>query len=236
VSKFILISAALFTGALGLNRNSHTNDFLLQHSNVQLKHKIPNDSFPFKINAIAPYIDYFNDGQYFFNKWVKGSVVSSNNIEIANDTYFFNYDKISNNLLITTDLKQIIEIDKREFKSFALKDGSNEYRFEHNLVIDNKKFFQVLVRNDKYSLYKWTLTKLRKKETYNASFWELVDAHFYYVVFPNARFYKKISLKKKSIEKNLATEPEKIDAYFSLHPYNEIDEALLIDLINYLNK
>jgi hypothetical protein len=43
-------------------------------------------------------------------------------------------------------------------------------------------------------------------------------------------------LKRKSVEKNLATEPEKIDAYFSLHQYNEIDEALLIDLINYLNK
>ncbi|HEX4372946.1 MAG TPA: hypothetical protein VHZ50_06550, partial [Puia sp.] len=196
MSKFILISATLFAAAFGLSKISYNNVFLLQHNNVRLKHKNSSDSFPFKINAIAPYIDYFNDGEYFFNKWVKGSVVSSNNIEISNDTYFYNYDKISNNLLLTTDLKEIIEIDKREFKAFLLKDGSNEYHFEHMPVIDNKFFFQVLVKNDRYSLYKRILVKRKKKEGFTNTFWELSDAYFYYVVFPNGRFYKKINLKR----------------------------------------
>jgi len=236
VSKFILILAALFANLSSLSRNCYSNALLIEDGKGRLIHGNTGDTLPFKVNAIAPFIDYFNDAKYLFSKWVKGVVVASNNVEIANDTYFFNYDKVSNNLLLTIDLKQIIEIDKREFKEFVLKDGSHEYRFEHMPVIDDKKFFQVLVKNDKYSLYKWTFTKLKKTETYSSSFWELVDIYFYYVVFPNGRFYKKINLKRKSIEKNLAMEPEKVDAFFSLHRNNDIDEALLVDLINYLDK
>jgi hypothetical protein len=230
----IFIFAALFAVAFGFSKNIYSNTSPL-HSNRSELISV-SDTFPFKINAIVPFIDYFNSGQYLFDKWVRGSVVSSNNIEIANDTFFFNYNKVSNDLLLTTDLKQIIEIDKREFKSFILKDGSNQYRFEHIPVIDNKKFFQVLVRSDKYSLYKWTLVKYKKKENFVNAFWELSDEYFYYVVFPDGRLYKKINLKRRSIEKNIFSEPEKINAYFSSHQNNEIDETLLIDLVNYLNK
>jgi hypothetical protein len=236
VKKFIFIFTILFPGVFCFSKNIYVNVSSFQNIRSQVNSTSLTDTFPFKINAIVPYIDYFYRGQYLFDKWVKGSVVTSNNIEIANDTYFFNYDKLSNDLLITTDLKEIIEIDKREFKAFVLKDGSNEYRFEHIPVIDNKKFFQVLVKSEKYSLYKWILTRYRKREVFLNSFPELSDLYFYYVVFPNGRVYKKINLKRRSIKKNLIAEPEKIDAYFSSHQYNEIDEAILIDLINYLNK
>jgi hypothetical protein len=187
------------------------------------------------VNVVFRNENSISGSHYLFDKWVRGKVVTANGIQIENDTYYYNYDKISNNLLLTTDFKQIIEIDKREFKSFVLNDGAYEYHFEHFFTIDDKKFFQVLVRNDKYSLYKWTLTRFRRSDSF-ANSWSYVDSYFYYVVFPNGRLYKEISLKKRSIEKNLITEPEKVDAYFSSHQYNEIDEALLIDLINYLNK
>jgi hypothetical protein len=236
VRRFIFIFAAFFSGAFSFSKNIYINTSPFQNNKSTFSLRNIYDSFPFKINAIVPYIDYFNGDEYLFEKWVKGSVVTSNNIEITNDKYFFNYDKISNNLLLTTDLNEIIEIDKREFKAFVLKDGSNEYHFEHMPVIDNKKFFQVLVKNDRYSLYKWTFVKHKKKEGFTNVYWELSDAYFYYVVFPNGRFYKKINLKRRSIEKNIFAEPGKIDSYFSSHPYHEIDESFLIDLINYLNK
>jgi hypothetical protein len=187
------------------------------------------------VNVVFRNENSINGNHYLFDKWVKGKIVTANGVQIENDKYYYNYDKISNNLFLTVDFKQIIEIDKREFKSFVLNDGSYEYRFMHVFTLDDKKFFQVLVRNDKYSLYKWTLTKFRRNDNF-ANSPSYVDSYFYYVVFPNGRLYKEISLKKKSIEKNLITEPEKIDAYFSSHQYNEIDEALLIDLVNYLNK
>ncbi|HSZ85169.1 MAG TPA: hypothetical protein VK787_04015 [Puia sp.] len=187
------------------------------------------------VNAVFRNENNIIGSHYLFDKWVRGRIVTANGIQIENDKYYYNYDKISNNILLTTDFKEIIEIDKREFKSFVLKDGADEYHFEHFFTIDDKKFFQVLVKSNKYSLYKWTLTKFRRNDNLFNS-WFYVDSYFYYVVFPNGRLYKEITLKRKSIEKNLVMEPEKVDAYFSLHQYNEIDEALLIDLINYLNK
>lgn len=187
------------------------------------------------VNVVFRNENSINGNHYLFDKWVKGKIVTANGVQIENDKYYYNYDKISNNLFLTADFKQIIEIDKREFKSFVLNDGSYEYRFAHVFTIDDKKFFQVLVRSDKYSLYKWTLTKFRRNDNFaNSS--SYVDSYFYYVVFPNGRMYKEISLKRKSIEKNIIAEPGKIDAYFSLHQSNEIDEAFLIDLVNYLNK
>src|SRR5579862_2027145 len=59
--------------------------------------------------------DNVNSSHYLLDKWVKGSVVTANNVVIENDSFLFNYDKISNNLLLTVDAKRIIEIDKREF-------------------------------------------------------------------------------------------------------------------------
>ncbi|HLX91520.1 MAG TPA: hypothetical protein VKR32_07550 [Puia sp.] len=187
------------------------------------------------VNAVIPMDNFFANSHYLFDKWVKGSVVSANNEMISNDNYYFNYDKVSNNLLLTADLKQIIEIDKREFKAFAFKDGNEEFFFEHIALIDNKKFLQVLVETNKYSLYKWTFTKFRRNDNYS-NLGVYIDINFYYVVFPDGRLFKKIELKKKSIIKNLFLEPEKLDSYFEAHPYNKVDEELLIDLIKYLNK
>jgi hypothetical protein len=187
------------------------------------------------VNAVFMDENNIVGNHYLFDKWVKGSIITSNNIKIENESYYFNYDKISNNLLLTTDLKQIIEIDKREFKAFVLTDGTNEFHFEHMFAIDEKKFFQVLVKDDKYSLYKWTLTKYKKNDNFYNS-WFYADTYYYYVVFPNGRLFKQVNLKRKSIERNLILEPEKVDAYFSMHENSEINETFLIGLINYLNK
>jgi len=187
------------------------------------------------VNAVLRIDNSIMGSHYLFDKWVEGSLITSNSVEIANKAYYFNYDKISNNLFLTTDFKEIIEIDKREFKSFVLKDGSREYFFEHVPVVDDKKFFQVLVKDKKYSLYKLIVTKFKKNESFNNS-GGFVDSYSYYVIFPGEKLFKKINLSKKSIIKNIFTEPEKVDEYLSSHQYDAIDEALLIDLINYLNK
>jgi hypothetical protein len=194
-----------------------------------------NDSFPFLINAVIPWNNYFKSGEYLFEKWVKGSIVSVNNELIKNDTYFFNYNKVSQNLFLTIDFKEIFEIDNREFKSFTLTDGPVEYCFEHQKIIDNNRFFQVLVKNKKYSLYKYTAAKFRK-DNIPAESGGFVNWYSYYLVFPGERIYKVIRLKKKSISRNIYTEPEKTEAYFLLHQHKPVDETFLIGLVNFLNQ
>jgi hypothetical protein len=231
---FLLIS--LFMSSFGFCQNPRGTENIHFWVNNRISDR--GDSgirlLPFAVNAIVPFSNYFLESHYLFDKWVKGNVVSANNEVINNDSYFFNYDKISGSLLITENLKEIFEINKREFKSFVLKDDEFEYSFEHLYIIDYQSFFQVLVKNNKYSLYKSIHTKYRRSEGYIPS-GGFVDSYEYYIVFPGGKLYKKIHLKKRSIIKNLFTEPDKVDAYFSLHEKDSVDEALLIDLINSLN-
>lgn len=188
------------------------------------------------VNAAFLNDDIRNMGNhYLFDKWVKGWVVSANNVVLRNDDYFFNYDKVSHNLLLTKDLKEVIEINQREFKGFTLFDDQSEYTFERIFEIDNKHFFQVLVKSDRYSLYKVTMTKLRKIEGINYYGGVWVDADQYYVVYPDGRLYKKMWLRKKSILKNLIADPDKMDTYFTAHQNEPIDERFLVNLIKYLN-
>ena len=193
-----------------------------------------NDSFPFKIYAVVPVNNYFINGGYLFEKWVHGSVISANNQLIKNDSYFFNYNKVSNNLLLTINFNEIIEIDNREFKSFILNDGSNEYFFERKLLINKKGFFQALVKSNKYSLYKYIATTYRTGNNDDSG--EFIDSYWYYIIFPDGKNYKEIKLKKKSILKNFVAEPEKTNAYFFKHKNDVINEFFLIDFINNLNK
>jgi hypothetical protein len=193
------------------------------------------DSFPFKIGAVIPYFNYFETGEYLFFKWVKGTLVAMNGEQINNDAYFLNYNKVSHNVFLTTDFKEILEIDRRELRSFVFKDGAREYVFEHVPVIDDKNFFQVIVKSRKYSLYKLTYTKFKRNEGFNG-FGEFVDSYRYFVIFPDSRIYKQVGLSRKSLMKNLVADPAKMEAYFSLHPNSVVTEDLLTDLVNYLNQ
>jgi hypothetical protein len=194
------------------------------------------DSIPFRINGIRPYVDLFDGHRYYSSTWLHGNVISADNTQIANDDYFYNYDLISNSLLITTDLQQIIEVDKREFKSFTLLDGPGVHHFEHLFIIDNKKFFEKLVSSNKYSLYKWTYVKFRRRDVLGNAFTDLSDVSLYYVVYPGGRVYDRINLKKRSILKKLSFESAKTKKYFSDHPDAEINEDFLVGLINNLNQ
>jgi hypothetical protein len=193
------------------------------------------NSIPLKINAIAMGGTLGGGSRYLLNKWVTGTVITANNSLIQNDSYFFNYDKVSNNLLLTQDSKQVIEIDRREFKSFVLRDGRNEYSFQHVNIIDNNDFFQVLVKNNKYNLFKSIRTRKIRRNNSSLDDGEYVDSYRYFLVFNEAKDYIEVSLKKKSILKNCAFEWQKINAFFSTHESDPVDEELLIGLIKYLN-
>lgn len=194
----------------------------------------PLHHFPFAINAVAPLRNYFTGGQYLFEKWVRGSLIMANNESFDDSQYFFNYNKVTRNLLLTNDFKGITEIDNREVRAFSLVDGHDIYRFEHVFLLDDHRFFQVLVKTGNYSLYKYTATQFRHTEM-NRNPGEFVDSYFYYVIFPGGKMFKEVSLRKRSILKNCLMDADKVSNYFTMHSQEGIDENFLIGLIKYLN-
>jgi hypothetical protein len=189
----------------------------------------------FVISALIPYNNnYFKNGQYLFDKWVKGTVTTSSNLLVKNNIFFFNYDKVAQNLYLTTDLKQVIKINTKDFKAFSLGDEETEYDFERVPLIDKHQFFQALIKGDKYCLYKEILTRYRRKEEYTKT-GDFVDFYRYYIVFPGGKLYKQAELTKKSITAILAEQKNKTDKYFADHHDEEVDEDFLTALISYLN-
>jgi hypothetical protein len=181
--------------------------------------------------------------RYFFGKWVGGSVTNMKDSLFEKPGYLFNFDKISSSLLLTEDKKIILELDKDQIKSFTLRDEGKNYFFERLEINHNQEFFEPIVKNtSKYSLYKSLKTKFVKSNYYTDGiaesgnkYDEYVDEWTYYIILPGQKDFRKIDFKKKTILQALTTEEVKVDAYFSAHKNQMIDEELLKNLILYLD-
>ncbi|HLY69386.1 MAG TPA: carboxypeptidase-like regulatory domain-containing protein [Puia sp.] len=182
--------------------------------------------------------------KYLFDKWVGGVVVDTANNIIDNKSYLFNYDKISRGILMTQDMKSAMEINKDQVKAFALKsDNGVFYIFEQVPGLENGNFLQQLVKGNKFLLYKSIKTKFIKSnyrtdgltESGN-NYDEYLDEFRYYVLQVGAKDYKEIELKKKSIKSVLSNQTDKVNAYFSQHADDSIDESFLKGLIIFLNQ
>jgi hypothetical protein len=183
--------------------------------------------------------------RYLFDtSWAKGTLVSANDTEIRNDSFYFNFDKISQNIFFTQDLKNVFELDKKEYKSFVLRWHDSVYAFEHVFAINNSDFFQVLVKTpDKYSLYKFIHTQIKKANYTNNGisesgnkYDEYMDVPEYFIVFPNMEFRNFNSLKKNSIIKvfSLSADKDKVNGFYSGHSRGS-GEGDLKELIRFLN-
>jgi len=183
--------------------------------------------------------------RYLFENWVNGVVVTSDNRTIQKDNLLFNYDKITQNLYLTTDRKEVIEIDKDKIQSFTLRgDAGNQYSYEKIGLINTTDFFQFIAgASGKYLLYKCSKTKFQKADYHTdgmvetgKNYDEYVETNDYYVLFPGGMSYKQIDLKKKAIRDALSAESAKVNAYFSGHKYDAIDENFLKGLVLVLNQ
>jgi hypothetical protein len=180
--------------------------------------------------------------RFFFGKWVGGSVTNMKDSLFEKPGYLFNYDKISGSLLLTEDKKTILELDKDQIKSFTLKDAGKNYFFERCEINNNQEFFEPIVKNaSRYSLYNSLKTKFVKSNYYTDGiaeggnkYDEYVDEWTYYVILPGQKDLRKIDLKKKTIRQALIADQVKVDAYFSTHKVQTMNEEFLKDLILYL--
>jgi hypothetical protein len=180
--------------------------------------------------------------RFLLENWSPGLVVNQFDTIIKNDSYSYNYDKITGDLLMTQDMKSQIEIDRSQVKSFALKNSESGYVFVHSPLIDNgDRYFQLLGQGDKYAVYKSLKTKLVKANGVSTGltsvgndYDEYVDEVIYYFVDLKNKTVKQFELKKKSI-KDAAPEKDKTEKYFADHKKDDINDRFLAGFVYYLN-
>jgi hypothetical protein len=178
--------------------------------------------------------------RYFFDEWVKGSIVSAAGKEINGDEYFFNFDKVNNNILVTKDKKEVIEVNKESIKEIHFTEKGIEYNFEKAEKISSYRFVEVLVKNDKLSLYKTINTKLVKANYTTNGLTESGNPYDEYVDEPSYILsykgeFRPVILKFRSIKSNLKEESKKVNDFYADHLNDEVDEDYLKGLVIYIN-
>jgi carboxypeptidase-like protein len=177
-----------------------------------------------------------------FNPWGKGLIVDQLDTIINNPSYSYNYDKITGNLLLTQDMQNSIEVERPLVKSFAIRNSSGGYVFEHVPVISKDAFFLLLAKGTKYAAYKSIKTKLIKANYQSTgltesgnNYDEYTDEVVYYIIDVKSKTAAPVELKKKSIKAALEGEKNKTDKYFNDHRDDDITEDFVRGLINYVN-
>ena len=184
--------------------------------------------------------------RYLFDQWVHGLIVNARGDTIANDSFYLNYDKISESLYLTMDQKTVVEINKKEVRAFTLWKDGKAISFQRVYLIDNKNLFQVLIHDSVgFSLYKLYHTKFRRADYTNdgihesgKNYNEFVDAPEYYVLYPDRRVVGISETTRKAIVKAFNLNPlhDRVQAYLSGHAKEEENEDLLRNLVLYLNQ
>lgn len=181
--------------------------------------------------------------RYLFGRWVKGKVMNRSNALISDDSYVFNYDKISMKLLATQDNKTVVEVNDEGIESFSLTYDGITTVFLRVPLINAKDFFVSLVESEKgYSLYKKIVTRFQKANfTTNGliqsgkNYDEYVDEPEYYVISPGSKDVKRLLFTRKSVKEVFKPKISAVRSYFSEHSGENFDESYLAGLINFLN-
>jgi hypothetical protein len=181
--------------------------------------------------------------RYLFNQWTKGYVIDDKGQTIKSDLYAFNYDKISGSLLLTQDKLASVEVDKDKIKSFTVYNKLDlPLTFAMVPQVDSKHFTQVLSDGSKYKVYKHTKTTFAKSDfrsdglTQSGNKYdEYVDEDAYYVMDAKSGQMQEITLRSKAIKKAFAADADKVKIFYSQHSDDDINEAFLGNLADYLN-
>jgi hypothetical protein len=236
-----------------MGENFSTSNSVIEHAglkssldNVHYNVKLPTSNF--YMGSAIPVFSRKEDtkgSRYMFDKWVKGSVLTAQNVLFNNDKYVFNYDKVAKNLIAiqAQDKNVMIELDKQNIKSFSLMEDNVTIDFEKVPLISSQNFQIVLVKaGGKYALYKSITTKFTKANyvsnglvEHGNNYDEFIDQETYFVILPN-NVLRTVDLKKKSIKNTFFEEGDKVEKYISKHWDDSINEIFLTDLVYYLNQ
>jgi len=196
--------------------------------------------------AMLPVIEHKEEtkgSRYLLNKYARGVIVDSGNHMITDSTNLLNYDKIDGQLMIARDAKNYLEVDKEKVIAFALKTDDTSFIFLNVPILSKVNYYLLIANGSKYSAYKSVRAKFVKSnytsnglvETGN-NYDEYVDKQIYYWVDQKNEKAGIFELKKKSIKEAFASEAAKVDAYFSLHKHEDVDDNFVKNLIVFLNR
>jgi hypothetical protein len=241
---FILISMGALRGFAQADPDNQVKDITLENALKEVSNKVASGSNSTATMVAFSFKDETRGTRYLFPNWVKGTVVDSASHLFNNPSFLFNYDKMNHGLLLTTDKKDVNEIEKVDIKSFTLiNDMGVPSVFVRIPFIDSAVFFQPIGENSgDYAAYKLTTTKFVKAnfktdgmvET-GKNYDEYVDITEYYIVYNNGKQYKKVELSKKSLKKAFGDNP-KAAAYFVQYKSDDVDENYLSFLMRALNQ
>jgi hypothetical protein len=194
-------------------------------------------------NIFAYGSEYNTKGtRFLFDEWVKGIVVKNSGEVIDGDMYYFNFDKITSNLIVTVNKNDIVEVYKDSIQSFKVKERGKVYSFEKLASIQRYRFVQVLVKDkENYSLYKSINTRLiganfttnGLTETGNP-YDEYVDMNKYYIVYKDQ--VRPVELKFISLKKALKENSSRVKDFYADHIMDEVDENYAINMVEFLNE
>ncbi|MBB6111811.1 hypothetical protein SAMN05421821_11494 [Mucilaginibacter lappiensis] len=199
------------------------------------------------VTRVSDYIRQEGDlhgSRFLSEKWMHGFGISYADSLIQNNSYFFNYDKTMSDVLFSRDQRAVFTADKQEVKAFTLIDDAFQtYSFEAVPAIDPKHYSMVLATGNKYKIYRLLTCKLVKANfTTNGitssgnNYDEYVDENHYFIWNVKTKQLQPVELKSKSIKTALATDADKLKAFNKEHGDDDINEAYLKDLGDYLNK
>ena len=180
--------------------------------------------------------------RYLYESWVDGSVTGVNGVVYNSQKYRYNYDKINKKLFMLLDTTTIVELSSEDIAGFNLKTDGQVLVFERLKNSTDLNFYQAVYKKDNgYCLYKLLTTKFKKADYQTNGiiesgnkYDEYIDEQMYFILSPKQELIK-ISFKKKNIEKVLESESSKVNAFFSQHKNEPVDENLVKELLRYLN-
>jgi len=179
---------------------------------------------------------------YLLNAYVPGLVIDPNGSLIGKPDYLYNFDKVSENLLLKRGDAKPIAVEKEQVKYFCLKAGQEVYIFERVSIIDGNRYFQVLSKGSKFSFYKLIISKfINANQGTNGyikagnDYDEYQDIFTYYLVDQRRNEYVVFDIKKKSIRKSLPTESRVVEKYFKDHKGEKLTELYVAGLVDKLN-
>jgi hypothetical protein len=195
--------------------------------------------------TMLPVVSHQEDtkgSRYLLKTYAMGLIVD-NAGNIVNDSLRrLNYDKIDGQLMIAQDAKNYLEVDKDKVIAFALKTPDTAFVFLNVPVLSKTNYFLLIANGPKYSVYKSIRTKFVKANYRSTGLVESGNNYDEYVDKETYFFIKGkdsagvLELKKKSIKEVFAAEKPKLDDFFAHHKYDDIDDAFLKKLIDYLNQ
>lgn len=176
--------------------------------------------------------------------WAAGYVVDKTGNTIKNENYSFNYDKISGALLLTQDKRAAVEVGYDQVKSFTIYDATSKpHTYQIIPGIDKGHYTELLVDGVNYRAYKLTKTSFKKADyktdgltSSGSRYDEYVDEPVYYVENVKTPGIHKIALRAKALKQVFANDNNKVKQFFDEHTADDIDEAFLINLVEFVNK